>query len=157
MRSIREELGTMTVIASAKTVTDRGWPVTREASDLLVERIADLRAAVTSLAGQGLEEGIVELELVQAARRLDTLEAVRTRATLVDDGSCAIGRRAVLKDEHGETITYEIVFPGDGEPTRGWISADSPLGAAIIGARPGDVVDVDAPVGRWSATVISVE
>jgi transcription elongation GreA/GreB family factor len=147
----------MTVTASVKTATDRGWPVTPEASDLLVERIADLRAAVTSLAGQGLEEGIVELELVQAARRLDTLEAVRTRATLVDDGSCAIGRRAVLKDEHGETITYEIVFPGDGEPTRGLISADSPLGAAIIGARPGDVVDVDAPVGRWSATVISVE
>jgi transcription elongation GreA/GreB family factor len=147
----------MTVTASARTATDRGWPVTREASDLLVERIAELRAEVTSLAGQGLEEGIVELELVQAARRLDTLEAVRTRATLVDDGSCAIGRRAVLQDERGERITYEIVFPGDGEPTRGWISADSPLGAAILGARPGDVVDVDAPVGRWSATVISVE
>jgi transcription elongation GreA/GreB family factor len=147
----------MTVTASARTATDRGWPVTREASDLLVERIAELRAEVTSLAGQGLEEGIVELELVQAARRLDTLEAVRTRATLVDDGSCAIGRRAVLQDERGERITYEIVFPGDGEPTRGWISADSPLGAAILGARPGDVVDVDAPVGRGSATVISVE
>ena len=146
----------MTVTASVKTATDRGWPVTPEASDLLVERIADLRAAVTSLAGQGLEEGIVELELVQAARRLDTLESVRTRAKLVDDGSCAIGRRAVHKEEHGDTITYEIVFPGDGEPTRGLISADSPLGAAIIGAKPGDVVDVEAPVGRWSATVISV-
>lgn len=147
----------MTVTASVETVTDRRWPVTRKASNLLVERIADLRATVTSLAGQGLEEGIVELELVQAARRLDTLEAVRTRATLVDDESCAIGRRAVVKDEHGETITCEIVFPGDGEPSRGWISADSPLGAAILGAKPGDVVDVDAPVGRWSATVISVE
>ena len=147
----------MTINASLRTAPDRGWPVTREASDLLVERIAELRAEVTSLAGQGLEEGIVELELVQAARRLDTLEAVRTRATLVDDGSCAIGRRAVLQDERGEKVTYEIVFPGDGVPTRGWISADSPLGAAMIGARPGDIVEVDAPIGRWCATVITVE
>jgi transcription elongation factor GreA len=147
----------MTLPASVRATTERAWPVTREASDLLVERIAELRAELTSLAGQGLEEGVVRLPLAQAARRLDTLETVRARSRLADDGSCAIGRSAILQDEHGETITYEIVFPGDGEPTRGWISADSPLGAAIIGAKAGDVVDVDAPIGRWRATVISVE
>jgi transcription elongation GreA/GreB family factor len=68
-----------------------------------------------------------------------------------------IGRRVTLLEEDGDSVTYGLVFPGDGDPIQGWISADSPLGAAVLGCAPGDRVEVDAPVGRRVVTVLSVE
>ena len=49
-----------------------------------------------------------------------------------------IGRRVTLLEEEGESVIYTLVFPGDGDPAQGWISADSPLGSAVLGCRPGD-------------------
>lgn len=135
----------------------RSWPLTREAWDRLVDEVAQLRESVTTLAGQGLEEGIVRLPVAIASRRLETLGEVLERCELVDESPCvAIGRRATLRDREGEVMAYEIVFPGDGDVEKGWVSADSPLGLALLGASAGDVVHVDAPAGPWSVTVESV-
>jgi transcription elongation factor GreA len=148
---------TMPKLATRSLEPIRRWPLTREAREQLLEEIARLRGDLTSLAGQGLEEGIVRLPMTIAIRRLETLRDVLDRCELVDDTSCAaIGRRARLREDDGEPNSYEIVFPGDGDPSRGRISADSPIGAAVLGARPGDVVEVRAPAGPWSVTVLAV-
>jgi transcription elongation GreA/GreB family factor len=140
------------------TIGSRAWPMTREAWDQLVGEIARLREDLSTMAGQGLEEGIVRLPVAIAARRLDTLQEALDRCEVVDDGSClAIGRRATLRDDEGESIPCELTYPGDGDPRDGRISADSPLGMAVIGARAGDVVDVDAPAGRWSVRVLAID
>jgi transcription elongation factor GreA len=68
-----------------------------------------------------------------------------------------IGRRVTVREDEGDLVTYALVFPGDGDPVRGFISADSPIGAALLGRTPGDIVEVDAPVGRRVVTVLSVE
>lgn len=143
----------------AKTIAPaRSWPLTREAWDRLVDEVAQLRESVAELAGQGLEEGIVRLPVAIASRRLETLHEVLERCELVDETPCvAIGRRATLRDGDGSLMSYEIVFPGDGDVEKGWVSADSPLGVALLGASAGDVVHVDAPAGRWSASVVSVD
>src|SRR5205809_2911555 len=39
----------------------------------------------------------------------------------------------------------------------GAISPDSPLGRALIGHSEGDAVEVDAPRGRWTARILSVQ
>ena len=138
--------------------TVHAWPLTREAWDRLVDEIGRVRRDVSTMSGQGLEEGILRLPLALGLRRLETLQAVLDRCQLVDDEPCAaIGRRATLRNSEGEAMSYEIVFPGDGDPSKGHISADSPLGAAILGARAGDVIDVSAPAGRWAVTVVSVD
>ena len=62
-----------------------------------------------------------------------------------------------LLEEEGDSVTYALVFPGDGDPVQGWISADSPLGAAVLGCTPGDIVEVMAPAGPRVVTVLSVE
>jgi transcription elongation GreA/GreB family factor len=62
-----------------------------------------------------------------------------------------------VRDEQGEAMSFSVVFPGDGDPTEGWVSADSPLGAAVLGGHAGDVVHVDAPAGRWSAVIVGVD
>ena len=148
----------MTELAAQRLNDGVRWPMTREACDRLVDEIAHLRRELSTLTGQGLEEGIVQLAVLHASRRLATLTQVLDCAERVDEtASAAIGRRATLRDEHGDAMSYTIVFPGDGDPAQGWISADSPLGAAILGGHPGEMVEVRAPLGRWTATIVSVE
>lgn len=148
----------MREIATHTIERRRSWPLTTEARERLIDEIARVRQELSSLVGQGLEEGIVRLPVAQGGRRLETLEGVLIRAELVDDTPCAaIGRRATLRGADGEVMCYEIVFPGGGDPAEGCISADSPLGQAILGAEAGDAVEVTAPAGRWSVTLVAVD
>ena len=71
-----------------------------------------------------------------------------------------VGRLVVVGDDSDTALGVMPVrraFPGDGDPDRGWISADSPLGAAVLGCEPGDRVEVAAPAGRRVVTVLSIE
>jgi transcription elongation factor GreA len=78
---------------------------------------------------------------------------------VVDDepGVAVIGRRVTIRDIDGIESTYSLVLPGDGDPMQGWVSSDSPLGAALTGRRAADEVDVVAPAGSWRATIVAVE
>lgn len=138
---------------------DRRWPMTVAAWHSLVDEIARLRLDVAVLAGgAAARDGVVHLPVIRAANRLDGLSAVLEASEQVDAPDRAvIGRRVTLLEDDGSSVTYSLVFPGDGDPTQGWISADSPLGAAVMGASPGAQVAVLAPVGRRIVTVLSVE
>jgi transcription elongation GreA/GreB family factor len=131
--------------------------MTKEAWLTLVDELGRLRSDVASLAG-GLAHGVADLAVVKAVRRLDVLSAVFDSAEQIHEPEQAvIGRRVTVLEAEGESVIYTLVFPGDGDPAQGWISADSPLGSAILGCEPGDRVDVAAPAGRRVVTVVSVE
>jgi transcription elongation GreA/GreB family factor len=38
----------------------------------------------------------------------------------------------------------------------GGVSPDSPVGRALLGAKVGDEVEIEAPRGKWRARVLSV-
>lgn len=148
----------MTDLAIARRTERRHWPMTSDAQDRLTDEVAELRRDAVTLAGGAGYDDVIRLPAAQAARRLETLAAVLDAARVVDDpGSVAIGRRATLLDQQGRTTTYSIVFPGDGDPSLGWVSADSPLGSAILGGRPGQTVEVDAPSGPWKTTILALD
>jgi hypothetical protein len=132
-------------------------PITPRAYDLLLDELAQLRRDITVMAGQGLEEGILRLPVARAARRLETLELVVGGARITNAPRVAIGRRVELRDGEGNKLWCSIVVPGDGDPRHGCVSADSPLGIALLGAEVGSTVVVRAPSGSWSATVLSVD
>ena len=93
------------------------------------------------------EQGLLEHRIRQIRDRLD-------RAVLVDEtspasGEVGIGSKVEIEDEQGERMTVEISSVGG-------VSPDSPLGRALLGAKAGDEVDVDAPKGSWRARVLSV-
>lgn len=135
------------------------WPMTEEAWSTLVDELGRLRVDVAVLAGGGApDDGVVHLPSFKAARRLDVLSAVLDAAEQVREPDRAvIGRRVTLLEEDGDSVTYALVFPGDGDPVQGWISADSPLGAAVLGCIPGERVEVMAPAGPRIITVLGVE
>jgi hypothetical protein len=134
------------------------WPMTPDALRRLVDDLRELESDLAVMAGAAPEPGVVHLPMALAGRRFETLTAVLGSAEEVDDPDRAvIGRRAVLREADGQSVSYALVFPGDGDPSLGWISGDSPMGSAVLGARAGDVVEVDAPAGRRSITVVAVD
>jgi transcription elongation factor GreA len=94
------------------------------------------------------EQGLLE-------RRIRVLRDRLTRAVLVDEAAAAasetveIGARVEIEDEHGERMTMEISSVGG-------VSADSPAGRALIGAKVGDEVEIEAPRGKWRARVLAI-
>jgi hypothetical protein len=139
--------------------SDRRWPMTKEAWLMLVEELGQLRVDIALLDDAGArDDGVIHLPAFKAARRFDVLSRVLDASEQVQEPDLAvIGRRVTLLEEGGDSVTYALVFPGDGDPVQGWISADSPLGAAVMGCKPGDQTEVAAPAGSRVVSVLSVE
>lgn len=90
----------------------------------------------------------------RARERLERMRETFADAEVVDvPGVVVIGRRFTLRDGDGMPVTYGLVPPGEGAPTEGRIAVDSPLGAAVLGRRVGDPVEVDAPSGRRAIAI----
>ena len=91
------------------------------------------------------EQGMLEA-------RIRTLRARLDHAEIVDDATgdaVGIGSVVDVEDDRGETMTVEVSAVGGA----GTVSPTSPLGAALLGRKIGDVVDVSAPRGSWQATI----
>ncbi len=88
-------------------------------------------------------------------RRITLIRDRLGRAVLVDEEAAAaneavgIGSHVEIEDEHGERLQVEISSVGG-------VSADSPVGRALLGAKAGDEVEIDAPCGSWRARVVSI-
>jgi len=87
-------------------------------------------------------------------RRIALLRDRLTRAVLVDEqaavsGPVGVGSKVELEDEQGARMELEISSVGG-------VSPDSPVGRALMGAKAGDQVEIDAPSGAWRARIISV-
>ena len=91
------------------------------------------------------EQGLLEARIRTLRARLDGAEIVEDSAS----DQVGIGSVVDVEDESGETMTVEVSAGGG----PGTVSPTSPLGAALLGRRIGDTVDVQAPRGAWKATV----
>lgn len=96
------------------------------------------------------EQGLIESRIVN-------IESLLKSATIVQPtGSktrVSIGSKITALSEIGEAVSYEIVGMSEADPEKGKISAHSPIGAAFLGAKKGDVIDVTVPAGKIKFTV----
>ena len=94
--------------------------------------------------------------------RLNELEELLRTATFVDDTkvsteAVAVGTVVtVLDTEFDEQEEYTIVGFTEADPMKLFISQDSPIGGALIGAHVGDVVDVKTPGGVVQLKVLNI-
>ena len=94
--------------------------------------------------------------------RIQTLEKMLRQARVVDEKNLDpdhihIGSRVTVKDLDDDLEEmYEIVGSTEADPTRNRISNESPVGKALIGRRPGDMVEVTAPIGKIRLKVMSI-
>ena len=54
-------------------------------------------------------------------------------------------------------MVYKIVGSQESDPMNGIISEESPFGKALVGAKEGDTVTVEAPSGAIVYTVQKIE
>jgi transcription elongation factor GreB len=95
------------------------------------------------------------------ARRIHTLD--RTLSTLtvlgperLPEGEVGFGSWVTVEDEDGARRTYRLVGPDEVDPRGGAVSAHGPLGAALLGRRAGEAVEVELPGGARELTVVDV-
>jgi hypothetical protein len=70
-------------------------------------------------------------------------------------GEVQQGSRVRVRDADGEE-EYTLVKRGEADPTQGRISTESPVGRALLGARPGDEVEVQTPGGVRVLTIVEL-
>ena len=94
--------------------------------------------------------------------RLNELEELLRTATFVDDTkvsteAVAVGTVVtVLDTEFDEQEEYTIVGFTEADPMKLFISQDSPIGGALIGAQVVDVVDFKHPGGVVQLKVLNI-
>ena len=123
----------------------------------VVERIAEARAhgdlkenAEYDTAKN--DQGLMEARIRQLEHLIDN-----AHVTEVDDsGAVAVGTVATVIDDDGDEMEFFVASAENKVPGMLLASADSPLGAALLGSMPGDVVTYEAPGGTFTYTVKSV-
>ena len=94
------------------------------------------------------EQGLLEARIRTLRDRLDHSEIVE----VADHQIVSVGSAVEIETDVGRAMTVEIsnlTKPGAVSPT-------APLGAALMGARQGDQVEVAAPRGAWKARVVAI-
>jgi transcription elongation GreA/GreB family factor len=145
----------------------RGIPMTVDVlrrleteADRLVSGLPRLQAAAREHGVSGDPDAPTVLaagDLHLATRRLETLRRVIADGYVVEpDGRAIVGSRITVRHADGEQESYELVAPGETEARLGRISPDSPLGAAMLGRRAGEVATMQTPAGPLEFTVLEV-
>ena len=67
----------------------------------------------------------------------------------------SFGHTVTVKIDSQET-TFQIVGEPEAEPKKRKISHQSPLGQALMGKKVGDTIEVDAPVGKITYSILAI-
>lgn len=116
--------------------------VTPEGLSQIEGHVARIEAALASETNPLLRETLAR-DLRYWVHQRSTAEVV----TGAGGEDIAFGSRVVIRRK-GREQTFRIVGVDEADPGRGLISFRSPLAAAIIGAREGDVIEEREPLGE---------
>lgn len=101
-------------------------------------------------------------EQAQIEARIKELEAIIANAAIVDEetidaGTVSMGSYVRVKmSATGDEKEYNIVAPNQVSPFQGFISDQSPVGKALIGAKAGNTVYFETPHGTVEMEVLEV-
>ena len=99
-------------------------------------------------------------EQAKIEARIQELEYKLEHATIIDatdkssvNVGCVV---TILYVDDEEEETYSIVGSLEADPFENKISNESPIGAALIGKKVGDVIDVDGPNGSYKVKITKI-
>lgn len=149
--------------------------LTREGYNQLQDELDFLRKIKRDEIAQRLHEAMEGGELIENAEyeaakneqaftegRIKELEMLLATARVIDEvpvvENVQVGSRVTIQEEGltGEEA-YVIVGAAEANPAKGRISNESPLGKALLGHKPQDRVQVDAPAGSFTVIILKVE
>ena len=93
--------------------------------------------------------------------RIMILEAILRDAQLIENNGCrdtvVLGSRVTVQESGYGPETFQIVGSPEADPSKGFISNESPLGQALVGKGVHDVVEVKTPNGVTAFTIVEIE
>ncbi len=100
------------------------------------------------------EQAKIEARIVELEKTLENVEIIEDN---VDTDTVAIGVTVTIYDiEYEEELVYKMVGSAEADPLKGYISDNSPVGKALIGAKVGDEVVAEAPAGELRFKILSI-
>jgi transcription elongation factor GreA len=100
-------------------------------------------------------------EQAKIEARISELEYQLDNAVIIDAASSdtvSMGSKVtVLRKNDGVESTFEIVGFAQSNPAEGKISDESPVGMAIMGAKVGETVVVEAPIGNLEIEIKTID
>jgi transcription elongation GreA/GreB family factor len=116
--------------------------VTPEGLAQIDAHVARIEAAMQTEANVLLRE-----TLARDLRYWTIRKASAEVATPLPDGTVAFGSTVTIARKD-RTQRFRIVGVDEADPGKGLISFRSPLAQAVLGARPGDIIEADEPLGE---------
>src|SRR6185312_16236017 len=155
-------------------MTDKPVPLTRDGKrkletelDELQVRRRDVAERIHNAQEQGTSQNDAEYDDAKQEQgmiegRILEIEDILRRATLIDEKTAHKAGRVVLGsaievDQDGTKRRYQIVGAPEADPSKGNISNESPVGAALLGRSVGDTVDVHVPRGVIKVKVLKID
>lgn len=101
------------------------------------------------------EQAFTEGRIVEIEHKLKIAKVIDEDDIVTD--SVSIGATIKVKDmEFDEIVKYIIVGSAEANPTNNKISNESPVGAALLGKKIGDIVNVEVPDGNVSFEILEI-
>ena len=149
--------------------------LTYEGLKKLEDELEDLKVVKRKEVSQKIKEAREQGDLSENAeydaakdeqRDIETqiteLEAILSNAEIIQDNDKSTDRvkmESVVKlhdIEYDEDIEYVIVGSSEADSLNNKISNESPLGAALIGKKVGEIVKVEAPAGEIEYKIVEI-
>ena len=154
-------------MAETKTYTQAGFKALQDELDYLVNvKVEENKKDISTARAFGdlsenSEYDEAKQEQAKIHARIDELREMIANAEVVDESKIdeskiSVGSIVVVKSEKMGEKTYHIVGSYETDPKNGKISDASPIGLALIGAREGDTVVVNAARGSMELKVVRV-
>ena len=123
-------------------------PVTPEGLRQIDNHIARIEASMQNESSVLLRETLAR-DLRYWTIRKSTAEIVQP----VTDGTVAFGSTVTI-ERKGRKQTFRIVGVDEADASKGLISFRAPLAKAVLGAKTGDIIEADAPLGEMEVVDI---
>lgn len=94
--------------------------------------------------------------------RINEIEAILQNCKIIDEAELSTdtvnrASNVRIKDlELDEVLEYQIVGFTQADPVKGKISDESPVGRALIGHKVGEIVEVEAPMGKLKFEILEI-
>ena len=101
------------------------------------------------------EQAIMEARIVEIETMLKNVSVIDEQELGTD--TVHVGSKIKVKDiAFDEILDYKIVGSSEADPREGRISDESPVGAALIGCKEGQIIKVETPGGIWKYELLEI-
>jgi len=123
-----------------------------------IERVSATRVVGELVENSDYTQAKQDLAFIEG--RIQELEDVLNKAQIITQGhgrhtEVSLGCKVIV-GFNGKKSTFHLVGEWEADPTNQKISHESPLGQALIGKKIGDKVEINAPAGKLTYTILNI-